>query len=182
MSKKTKNRTPTQQKKHYKRVARITFASEFLSIFAPFITIGIVNWDKYFVKYDGIKMSTACCIAFAMMGLATWLVAKKKFQATYISIIVSWATFTLIFFLLGDLINDLAVIMFFGWFGLVGAEIFNEISKANEKKANEIQKGIDRAKEELTAAAYKEELADKEEKTESKKIKIKIKKRGNDDE
>lgn len=112
-------------------------------------------------------MSLACTLAFGIMGIAVFMVAKKKWENTYISLIIGWAVIDAIAFLLGEIINDIAVIMFFGWFGLVGAQLLESVSKKYEKKAEAIQKGISRAEEEMTAEAYKEE----------KKVKVRITKK-----
>lgn len=165
----SKELTPTQKRKRYKRLSRLCFGGEFVSTAAPFIGIGIANYKEYFVEYDGTKMSLACALAFCVMGLAIWLVSKKKFENSFITLIIGWAAFTGIFFLMGKIINDLAFIMLYGLIGLIGAYGLDIGSAKLNQKAEEIQKGINRAKEEMTAEAYKEELKEK-------KVKIKIKK------
>ena len=165
----SKELTPTQKKKKYKRLSRLCFGGEFVSTAAPFIGIGIANYQEYFVEYDGTKMSLACALAFCMMGLAIWLVSKKKVENSFIALIIGWATFMGILFLIGKVINDLAFIMLYGLIGLIGAYGLDIGSAKLNKKAEKIQKGIERAEEELTAEAYKEELKEK-------KVKIKIKK------
>ena len=164
MKKEKKQKTPSQLYRQYKVTSKICFVSEFLSVFAPFLIIGIINHDKYFVQYSGTKMSLACTLAFGVMGIAIYMISKKKWENTYIALIIKWAIFDVIFFLLGEIINDIAVIMFFGWFGLIGAQLLESTSKSFEKKAERIKKAMDRAEEDLTAEAYKEE----------KKVKVKI--------
>ena len=160
-----KERTPTQKLKRYKRISRLCFAGEFVSTATPFVALGIANYDKYFVQYNGTKMSIACFLAMAVMGLAIWLVAKKKFTNSFITLVLGWATFTIIFYLLGEIITDLAFIMACGLVGILGALGLDIGSKSALKKAEEVQKGIDKAKEEMIADEYKEE----------KKYKIKVK-------
>ncbi len=162
-------RTPTKQKKHYKRISRICFASEFLSVITPFVAMGIANYNEWFIEYDGTKMSLAFFLSMAVMGLAVYLVSKKKFENSFVTLIIGWAVVTGILFLLGKIINDLAYIMLFGLFGILGAYGLDIGSKQADKKAKEIQSGIDKAKQDMTAEAYKEELAEK-------KVKVKVKK------
>lgn len=169
MAKEKKPLTPTQQKKKYKRISRACFAGQFVSVAAPFVTIGIVNFNKYFVEYNGTKMSIAAIMSAAIMGLAVWLVSKKKFNNSYIALIIGWAVVDAIFFLLGAIINDIAYIMLFGLIGLLGAAGLDVASAKADTKAQEIQKGIDAAKEQITKEAYIEEVKESEEK---KKIKI----------
>lgn len=175
MAKKEKQaKTPSQLKKKYKRISTACFLGQFGSVAAPFITIGIVNFNKYFVEYDGTKMSIAAVMAAVLMGLAVWLTAKKKFTNSYITLIVGWAAVTGIFFLLGNLITDMAYIMLFGLIGILGAQGLDIASAKADAKAEEIQKGIDAAKEEMTKNAYIEETQNKEK--EKRKVKVKVRK------
>ena len=169
-----KQLTPTQQKKHYKRIKWACFGGEFLSLIAPFVTIGIINFQEYFIEYDGTKMSIACIISFALMGLAIWLVSSKKFSNSFVSIIIGWATVDFIFFMMGRIINDIATIMAFGLIGLLGAYGLDLASKAADKKMKKIQEGIEQAEKENIRDAYKEEIKTKEEN--KKKVKVRVKK------
>lgn len=173
MAKEKKPLTPTQQKKKYKAISRACFMGQFASVAAPFITIGIVNFNDYFVEYDGTKMSIACILAATIMGLAVWLVSKRKFTNTYIALIIGWAVVDGIFFLMGQIINDISYIMLFGLIGLLGACGLDVASAKANAKADQIQKGIDSAKEQMTREAYLDEVKEKEEK---KTIKIKVRK------
>lgn len=161
-------KTPTQLKRKYRNISRGCFIGQFLAIFAPFITIGIVNYEEYFVQYDGTKMSIAAVLAAILMGVATWLVAKKKITNPYIAILVGWATVTAIFYFLGNIINDIAHIMLFGWIGLAGAFGLDLTSIKFEEKARKIQEGIDAANQQMTKDAYIEEV-------QAKKVKVKVK-------
>lgn len=170
MAKKTK--TPTQKKKQLKAISNACFAGEFVSVLTPFFIIGVVNYDEYFVEYNGTKMSIAAVLAAILMGLATWLVAKKKFENSFITLIIGWFSVAFIFFLLGQIINDIAMIMFYGGIGILGAYGLDIGSKEAMKKADKIQEAIDQAVKENTVDDYKEELKEKE----IKKVKVKVKK------
>ena len=171
MAEEKKPKTPTQKKKTYKRISRACFVGQFLSVAAPFVTIGIVNYDKYFVEYNGTKMSIAAIMSAAVMGLAIWLVAKKKFTNSYVTLLIGWVVIDANFFLLGQIINDIAYIMLFGFIGLLGAFGLDIASAKLDEAANKIQKGIDSAEEQLTREAYIEEKQE----SEKKKIKVKVK-------
>lgn len=118
-------------------------------------------------------MSIGCVLAAAVMGLAVWLTAKKKFTNSYITLLVGWGAVTAIFFLIGQAVNDISYIMLFGLIGLLGAAGLDVASAKYEKKADQIQKGIDAAEEEMVKNAYIEETKETEEK---KKIKVKVRK------
>ena len=164
-----KELTPTQKKMRYKKIQYTCFGGEFLSVIAPYVAIGIVNFDKYFIAYDGTKMSIAAVLAASIMGLAVFLVSSKKLENSYITLLVGWATMTAIFFLLGEIINDIAYIMLFGLIGLLGAFGLDIASASAKKKADKINEAIEQAKKDTLVEEYKEEV-------EQKKIKVKIKK------
>lgn len=164
MSKKEKKaKTPTERKKTLRAWQYTTFWGEFVSVFTPFIVIGIVNYDEYFIQYNGTKTSIAFILAMAVMGIAIWLISSKKFKNTYSALLVGWATIDLIFFLLGQIINDIAYIMLFGWFGLLGAQGLEIAHTRLKEKADKIDAAIEKAEEEITKEEYKEELKDKNE-------------------
>lgn len=173
MAKEKKKKTPTQKKKTLKAWSRTCFAGEFLSVVAPFVAIGIVNYDKYFIQYDGTKISIGFALAMCVMGVATWLVSKKKFTNSFITLIIGWAMITGILFLIKELLQDLCYIMLFGLIGILGAYGLDLTKEKLDKDADDIQKGIDIAEQEMTRDAYKEEIKEKEE----KKVKVKVKKK-----
>lgn len=156
MSKKTL--TPTEQRKRYKRFAATCFAGEFVSVILPYVIIALVNFDQYFIEYEGWKIGLGGGLALALMGIAVWLVSKQKFTASFITLVIGWGAFTFIFFLLTEILNQISTIMFFGWLGLLGAYGLNIGEKKLNAKADKVQKGIERAEEEMTASAYKEEV------------------------
>lgn len=135
MAKKEKQpRTIKQEEKHYRNIEWGCLSAEFFSAIAPFIAIGIVNYDKYFVEYDGVKTSFSFLLACALMGFAIYGITKKKLENTYIAFIIKWAIVATIATLLGQIINDIAQIMWFGLIGLVGAQGFEIGREKAEKK------------------------------------------------
>jgi len=166
-----KEKTPSQLKRKYKGLSITFFGAEFISVFTPFVTIALVNYDKYFVEYDGTKMTIATFMGLALMGIATWLVAKKKFNNSFITLIIGWFAVTFIFFMLGNIINDIATIMLFGGIGILGAYGCDITSKVFDNKAKKIQEAMDQAVKENTTDAYKQELKDKQAK---KTVKVKV--------
>ena len=173
MAKEKQPLTQTQQLKKCKRISRGFFAGELGSVATPFITIGIINHEKYFVEQDGVKMSIGAALAAAVMGFAIWLVSKKKISHSYAVLMVGWAALTAIFFLIGKAINDIAYIMLFGFIGICGAFGLDLASAKYERKAEEIQRGIQAGKEERIKNAYLKETEESEKK---KTIRIKVRK------
>lgn len=158
--------TPSQKKKKYKRIQYTCFGGEFVVAMAPFVAVGIANYDKYFVQYDGVKMSLSFFMALAVMGIAIWAIAKKKLENSFATLLVGWAVVAFIFQMMGEMITDLSTIMWFGLAGLAGAFGLDEVSKAYKKKAELINKAQEVADQEELVEAVKEE----------KKLKVKVKK------
>ena len=168
----SKEKTPKQIKRQYTNISRACFAGEFLAIVAPFIGVGLANYQEYFIEYDGTKLSLACALAFITMGVAVWLVSKKKFENSFVALIIGWVVVDGILFLLGRIINDLAYIMLFGLIGLIGAYGLDVGSKAAKAKADKYSDAMELAEKELIAEAHKASIeAEKE-----RKVKVKIKK------
>lgn len=158
-------------KKKYRALQWTTFVGEFVSVASPFVAIAIVNYDKYFVEYNGTKMSIAFFMALAVMGFAIWGIAKKKLENSYITLLIGWAVMAFVFTMLGEMISDLAMIMWFGLIGLAGAYGLDLTSKHFKKKKDEIIEAEKIASQDELVAQVKEERVEK-----TKKVKVKIKK------
>lgn len=157
-------KTPSQLKKKYRAIQYSCFAGEFLSAAAPFVAIAIANYEKYFVEYDGMRVSISFVMAMAVMGFAIFGIAKKKMNNSFVTLIIIWATMAFIFTMLGHLITDLATIMWFGLIGITGAAGLDIVSKKAEKAKNKITAAQEQAANEDMVEAVKEE----------KKIKVKV--------
>lgn len=162
-------KTVKSQKNKYAIIEYSCFVGEFVSVASPFVAIGIANYDKYFVQYDGTKMSIAFFMAMAVMGMAIFLISKKKLENSYITLLIGWAVMAFVFQMLGAMITDLATIMWFGLIGLAGAYGLELGSKAAKKKKDLIKDAMKQADKEDMVDQYKLEK-------EEKKVKVKIKK------
>ena len=145
---------------------------QWVSLIAPFITIGLVNFDEYFIQYDGWKVSIAAIMAAFVMGVTVFTIVNKKIQNSYGPLIIKIAIFTAILFIAEKIIYDLKYIMLFTLIALFGALALEKESEHLEAKAKKVQEGIEEAEKQMTKDAYIEEKKQAEE----KKIKIKIKK------
>ena len=173
--KEKKKLTPSQRYKKLKTTQYICFGGEFVSVLTPFIVVGIVNYNEYFVEYNGTRVSIACALAFALMGIAVYLVSKKKFDNSFITLIVGWLAITIIFFLLGKIITDISWIMLYGLIGILGAYGLDIASAKAEDKAKKIKDGMELANQEEIKEEYRAEK-------ETKKVKVKVKKKETDTE
>ena len=157
-------KVPTKQKNSLKRWGRVCFLGEFVSVISPYIGIGIANYEKYFIQYNGTKVSIGFALAMGIMGIAIYLISKKQLAYSFITLFVGWGAVTGILFLVKELLNDICYIMLFGWIGIAVALGLDITKDKLNVKANKIQTAIDKAKELETMKAYEEEVASKENK------------------
>ena len=162
--------TPSQRKKKYTILQWSSYVGEFIAFVMPFFIIGIVNYDKYFVEYNGTKMSIAFFLAMGVMGFGIWGITKKKIENTYIALIIKWVLFALIFTMLGEIIKDIAAIMWFGLIGIAGAYGLDVTSEHFKKEKLLIKDAQEEAKKDNLVEEVKEENKVK------KTIKVRVRK------
>ena len=172
--KEKKKLTLPEQKKKLSRLHRAIPFTEFASAITPFFVIGAVNYNDYFVEFDGARMSIACVLATMLAGIAVFLVSKKKLSDSFVTLVVGWYAAAFIFYLIGRIVNDIATIMFIGGSGLVGACVLDVVDKKKiGPKLQDVIKDMKAAESSLNQEEYKEQLKQAEE---TKKIKVRIKK------
>lgn len=183
IKKEKKPLTPTQKFKLFRSLKWVAFGGEFVSAILPFVIIGIANYEKYFVEYNGVKMSIAAVLTLALMGFVMFVITSKKIKDFYVPFIVAWAVITFIFFMLGQIITDVSYIMLAGLFGICGAFGLDITSKQFDKKAKKIKEAMEEAEKELTKQEYIAEKTEGEvmeeaptEPVEKKTVKVRVKK------
>ena len=167
MKNKNKTLTTTQKKNKYRVLQYTTFGAEFLSIMIPFIVLGAVNYEEWFTVEGGWKVGLGGALALALLGIAVFLVGKKKEDNTltngYIALILGWFMVAFIFVLLANIMDQIATIMFFGGIGLCGAFGLDIGSQHFKKEADSYKEAIEKAKVETIKETYKEEIGGKQE-------------------
>ena len=155
---KNKVLTATQKKNKYRALQYATFGGEFISILTPFITMGAINYQDWFMVDGGWKVGLGGALSLALLGMAIFLVGKKKEDNTitngFITLILGWFAVAFIFLLLANIMDQIATIMMFGGIGLMGAFGLNIASQKYKAKADmyiEAKKVVelDNAKEEI---------------------------------
>ena len=152
-------KTIKQQANTYRNIKFGCLGAEFLSAIAPFVAIGIANRDTWFIDYNGTQISVALYLALALMGIAIYGITSKKLENTYFGFIMKWTIVAIIFTMLGDLINQIAYIMWMGLIGLLGSQGFELGYKSAKNKQQKLLTSIEKAKEENNIAQAKEELS-----------------------
>ena len=66
-----KQLTPKQKQNKYRALQYTTFVGEFVSIFTPFIIMGVVNAQEWFYNEEGWKVGLGGTLALALLGIAT---------------------------------------------------------------------------------------------------------------
>lgn len=150
--KKAKKELSATQTKNKYRALQYTFTGcQFLSIIAPYVVIGAVNFNEYFVyNTEGWKVGTGGTIALALMGFACFAVGKKKDESNkytngYLTLGLLWLAIGFLFFMLSSILGDMAMIMVCGSAGIFGALGLNLASENMKAKADLYKKAIEEA-------------------------------------
>lgn len=146
-----KELTATQTKNKYRALQYTFTGCQFLSIIAPYVVIGAVNFDEYFVyNTEGWKVGTGGTIALALMGFAVFAIGKKKDESNkytngYLTLGLLWLAIGFLFFMLSSILGDMAMIMVCGSAGIFGALGLNLASENMKNKADLYKKAIEEA-------------------------------------
>ena len=151
-------KTVKQQANKYRNIKYGCIGAEFISAIAPLVTIALINKDRYFIDFEGTKISIAMFMAMAFMGFSIWAITKKKLETTMISLIIKLAIFAFIVTMLESILHDLSLILWMTVVGLCVAQGF----EFGAEKANKLQKqklqAIAKAKEQNDVEQAKEEI------------------------
>lgn len=159
-----KPKTLKQQANKYRNIKYGCIGAEFISAVTPLVTIALVNRDKYFIDFEGTKISIAMFMAMAFMGFSIWAITKKKLENTMISLIIKLAIFAFIVTMIESILHDLAMILWMTVIGLAVAQGFEfgaeKADKLQKQKLERIAKAeelndIDQAREEIVKVRIK---------------------------
>ena len=145
-----KKLTATQKKNRYRALQYTTFVSEFISIMTPYIVMGAVNYEEWFAQSEGWKVGLGGSLAMALLGLAIFLVTKKKedtkLTSGYITLIIGWFAVAFVFVLLTSIMDQIATIMLFGGLGILGAFGLDMVSKNMKAKADMYKQALSKVR------------------------------------
>lgn len=156
--------TSEQLKRKYKIWQYGSFTMEFVSVFMPYLIMGIMNFDEWFTEESGWKVGLGGALGMALAGMAILLVNKKHEADTkreagekpstavvtyeWITLILGWFLVMFIFLLLESILSQIVTIMFWGGVGLLSALGFDITSTEMKKKANEIKDATEEVRKE----------------------------------
>jgi hypothetical protein len=159
--------TATQKMRKYRAIQYVALGGEFVSVVLPYIILGAVNFNEWFVCEQGWKVGLGGSIALTLMGLAVWLTTKKKenkeLTSGWITFIIAWFAVAFVFQLLGSIIDQIASIMFVGGVGIVGAFGLDEVSIVYKKKANAYKMALQDVKQSSIEDEAKAEVRQEQE-------------------
>ena len=171
-----KKLTATQKQKGYRALQYTCIGGEFLSLITPFIILGAVNNEKWFKSEGGWKIGLGGALALALLGIAVFLVTKKKegesdITRGWITLIVGWFAVAFIFVLLTNIIDQISTIMLYGGLGIIGAFGLDITSRHFKRVADLYKAAIGEVKTDKLKEQINEEV---EQEKQTKKVKIKV--------
>lgn len=164
MEKKPLTTKQTQMK--YRALQYTAVGGMFASIITPFVILGIIHADEWFVQNDGgWKIGLGATLGLAVVGIAIFLVTKKKEQESkvtngWITLIVMWFAIAFMTKLFANIYEEIFGIMMWTGLGLCSAFGLDIIARKNKE----------------TADAYKEARAELKQETIKEKAKREVEK------
>lgn len=161
----------TKTKTKYRALQWTLFGSEFISILTPFIVIGAVKFDEFFVNNpEGWKITLGGTICLAVCGLCVLLTTRAKEKELQmnplVSLMIVFGIIALLSFLFANILEQIAMYCFFAMLGIAGALGLDIGSKQMKAKADMYIE----AKKKLNADNIYEEM--KKEQATNKKIRM----------
>ena len=172
MVKKPKKRTTKQELALHRALQYLSFGSVFGAILTPFIILGIVNFDEWFINNtEGWKVGMGAIIGMAVVGFALFLVMAKKEKEIkvtngWITFLVIWFAIALVTWLIKSIIEEIFWVMLFTGLGLAAAFGFDIWSREEKKQADAYQKARADIKQETIEEQARREVQEEQSESE----------------
>ena len=155
-----------QKQTKYRALQYSTFVAEFISILTPFIIMGAVNYEDWFISESGWKVGLGGTLALALLGIAVLLVTKKKedekITSGYITLVIGWFAVAFIFMLLASIMEQITTILFFGVIVILGAFGLDMTSNNFKSKADMYKETIQKANQDVLKRQVESEIENKD--------------------
>lgn len=172
-----KKKLTTKQKQTGHRALQYTaVGGMFVSVLTPFIILGIVNREEWFINNaDGWKVGLGAAIGAAVVGIAIAAVTFKKEKESkltngWITFLVVWFAIAFIAYLIKSIYEEIFNIMMWTGIGLAGAFGLDIFSKNQKRKADEYKIARSKIKSETLEEKIRKEVEEEEE----QRVKIKV--------
>ena len=158
-----KQPTIKQKVRKYRAIQYSTFAGQYLAIATPYVVLGIVNWDKWFISNpEGWKVGIGGAIALTLISVITLIVTNAKKEDMkinmYIPLVLGWLMGATIMHLLGSIILEISEIMYITSTGLIGALGIDIASNDAKKKKEHFINSLNLANDELDKEQARNEI------------------------
>ena len=166
--------TVEELKKKYRRWQYGAFFGEFISLLAPYIVLGAINFEDWFVQESGWKVGLGGILGMALAGMALMLVNKKQsddmkreagqkvstavVSYEWIVLILGWVMAIVIITLIETILHQIVQIMIGGLIGILGACGFDIAHVELKKKANRLAEDLEQSNRELIREQAKKEI------------------------
>jgi len=166
MAKEKKTLPPTERLKALKKKKNALIGAEIGCAVAPFGLLTAINFKEYFVYAEAWRTSLSFIMLIVTTLISVAIITKDKLKINFLNALITLAVIDGILWFMGNLIMDLAYILFYVIIGFLGALICELKKKGEVEAINELEEGIKKAKSDIIAEEYKQE---------QETIKIKIK-------
>ena len=169
MEKKEKKPLTTKQKQTKHRALQYTaIGGMFGSILTPFIILGAINFQDWFMADSGWKIGLGATLSMAVVGIAIFLVTKKKEKESkvtdgWITFIVCWFAVAFIVKLVESIYSQVFEIMMWTGLGICGAFGLDLVSKDQRRKADAYKVARAKVKEDSIEEQAKKEVEKEQE-------------------
>ena len=161
-----KQLTATQKRNKYRAISKASFVGEFGAIATPYVVMGAINFDEWFRVPNSWKVGLGGAIALALMGLAVFIITKKKEDndsktGGYITLLLGWYAVAFVLLLVTQVIYNIATVMFVGGTGIAAALGLEIVHQNYEEKANLYTQALKEYKlEEVKNDVYEQAVKD----------------------
>ena len=168
-----KQLTTKQQQTKHRALQYTAIGGMFASVLTPFIILGAINFEDWFMTEGGWKIGLGGTLGLAVVGIAIFLVTQKKEKeinvtAGWITFLVCWFAIAFIAKLVANIWDQIFEIMMWTGLGLAGAFGLDMVSKDQKRKADIIKE----VRNEVKTDTFREQI--KKEYEEEKKVTLKV--------
>lgn len=167
MQKEKKKLTTKQKQNKHRALQYAAIGGMFASVITPFIIIGAINFDDWFVGEGGWRIGLGATLGLAVAGIAIFLVTYKKEKESkvtdgWITMLVIWFAAAFIIKLFEEIYHEIFSIMMWTGLGLAAAFGLDLFSKAEKRKADAYKNARAKVQEESIEEQAKKEVAEEE--------------------
>lgn len=168
MKKREKKKLTTKQEQtKYRSLQYAAIGGAFASILAPFVILGGINFQDWFMSEGGYKVGIGATLGLAVAGVALFFITQKKEKE--LKVTDGWITFMVCFLaltvavkLIANIYDELFGIMIWTFVGIAHAFGFDMLSKAAKRRADAYKNARAKVQEETIEERAKREVEEEQ--------------------